>query len=139
VIYMNFTEVEPIQVGAVKYQGESRKAEGVTVRWLTHRDLGGEEYQHNHALRHFTIAPGGELPIHSHQYTQIMYLLSGRALCLGLSPDGKPEQQEVGPGDFVYTYSFEPHGLKNPSPTEPVVLLCCIDCVDGKDNCLPAR
>ena len=39
---------------------------------LTHKNLGGEEYQHNHALRHFTLAPKGEVPIHNHKCTQIM-------------------------------------------------------------------
>ena len=136
-ICMNFKDVEPIQVREIKYEGKSLKVKGTTIRWLTHRGLGGEEYQHNHALRHFTIAPEGEVPVHSHKYTQIMYLLSGQALCTALSQDGKREEREIGPGDFIYNYSFEPHGMKNLSTSEPAVFLCCIDCVDDKENCVP--
>ena len=138
-ICMNFKDVEPIQVREINYQGKRSPVKGVTIRWLTHKNLGGEEYQHNHALRHFTIGPQGEVPIHSHKYTQIMYVLSGKAICGVLSTDGKREEREVGPGDFIYNYSFEPHGVRNLSESEPVVFLCCIDCIDGKDNCIPAR
>jgi quercetin dioxygenase-like cupin family protein len=74
--------------------------------------------------------------MHSHKFTQIMYLISGQAICYATARDGKIEEREFGPGDFVYTYSFEPHATKNPSESEPAVFLCCIDCVDDKKNCL---
>jgi len=134
---MNAKDVEPIPVRKIKYEGKSFEVKGATIRWLTHKNLGGEEYQHNHALRHFTIAPGGEIPIHNHKCTQIMYVLSGQALCTALAKDGRREEREIGVGDFVYNYSFEPHGMKNLSQTEPAVFLCCIDCVDDKENCVP--
>jgi len=66
-----------------------------------------------------------------------MYVLSGQALCTALAKDGRREEREIGVGDFVYNYSFEPHGMKNLSQTEPAVFLCCIDCVDDKENCVP--
>lgn len=137
-ICMNYKEATPIEVKQTTYQGKTYSVKGATIRWLTHKNLGGEEYQHNHALRHFTLAPNGEAPVHSHKYTQIMYVLSGRAICSAVTQDGKLEEREIGPGDFVYYYSLEPHGLRNPSGSEPVVLLCCIDCVDDKKNCVPS-
>ena len=137
-ICMNFKEVEPIQIKEIKYEGKSFEVKGATIRWLTHKNLGGDEYQHNHALRHYTLAPKGECPIHNHKNTQIMYVLSGKAMSSSISKDGQREEREVGPGDFIYNYSFEPHGLKNPSDSEPVVFLCCIDCVDDKQNCVPS-
>jgi len=137
-ICMNTKDVKPTQVKELKYQGKSFEVKNTWVRWLTHKNLGGDEYQHNHALRHFTIGPKGEIPMHSHKYTQIMYLVSGRALCSALSRDAKIEEREIGPGDFAYTYSFEPHATKNLSDSEPAVFLCCIDCVDDKQNCFPA-
>ena len=79
-ICMNTKDVEPIQVKELRYEGESFKVKNTWVRWLTHKSLGGDEYQHNHALRHFTIGPNGEIPMHSHKHTQIMYVLSGKAL-----------------------------------------------------------
>jgi quercetin dioxygenase-like cupin family protein len=137
-ICMNYKDVAPIQVKKINYQGKDFEVKGASIRWLTHKNLGGDEYQHNHALRHFTVAPKGEVPIHQHKYTQIMYVLSGKALSTALSKDGDKEEREIGPGDFVYNYSLEPHGLKNLSDAEPVVFLCCIDCVGDKENCAPS-
>lgn len=135
-ICMSTGEITATHVKEIEYQGNIYPVKKVQVRWLTHKDLGGEEYQHNHALRHFTIGPKGEIPMHSHKYTQIMYLVSGNAICCAVDKDGTVEEKEVKPGDFAYTYSFEPHAIKNPSETEPVVFLCCIDCVDDKRNCI---
>ena len=137
-ICMNFKDVEPIQVKELTFEGKSFEVKNTTVRWLTHKNLGGEEYQHNHALRHFTIGPQGEIPVHGHKYTQIMYLLSGKALCISLSREGEREERKIGPGDFVYTYAFEPHAVKNLSDSEPAIFLCCIDCVGDKENCVPS-
>jgi quercetin dioxygenase-like cupin family protein len=125
-ICKNYKDVEPIKVGR-----------GIMVRWLTHKDLGGDEYLHNHALRMFTIAPKSKVEIHDHKFTQIVYILSGKLLFSVLSQDGTREEREVGPGDYVYTHSYEPHGIINLSDNEPVNLLCCIDCVDDKENCVP--
>jgi len=129
-------DVTPTQIKELKYEGRIYEVKNTLVRWLTHKDLGGDEYQHNHALRHFTIGPGGEIPIHSHRYTQIMYVVSGKAVCSCLTKDGKLEEKAVNPGDFGYTYSFEPHAIKNLSDSEPVIFLCCIDCVGDKQDCI---
>ncbi len=136
-ICMNYLDVAPITVRETVYQGKIYAVKGATIRWLTHKNLGGDEYLHNHSLRHFTLEPKGESPIHAHKYTQIMYMLSGKAIASVQTNDGCLREKELGPGDFVYFYSFEPHGLRNPSDVEPAVLLCCIDCIDGKENCSP--
>lgn len=135
-ICLNAKDVTPTPIRELKYEGKTFEVKETWVRWLTHKNLGGDEYQHNHALRHFTIGPRGEIPMHSHKYTQIMYVVSGKAVLSALSEDGKIEEREVGPGDFGYTYSFEPHAVKNLSDSEPAIFLCCIDCVDDKQNCL---
>ena len=107
---------------------------GIAVRWLTHKDMGGEEYVHNHALRMATIAPGTETDMHGHKFVQIIYVLSGKLIFSVKDKDGNRTDREMGPGDFVYTYSDEIHGMANRG-TEPAVVLDCIDCVDGKGNC----
>ena len=127
-ICKNYKDVEPVKVG-----------EGVMVRWLTHKDLGGDEYLHNHALRMFTVAPKSEVAIHNHEFTQIVYILSGNLVFSVLSHDGTRKDRKVGPGDYVYTYSYEHHGIRNPSDSTPVNLLCCIDCVGDKENCIPTQ
>jgi len=126
VICKNYKDVESIKLGR-----------GIMIKWLTHKDLGGDEYLHNHALRKLTVAPKSEFEIHNHKYTQIVYILSGKLLFIVLSKDGTREEREIGPGDFVYIHSYEPHGIKNLSDTETVDLLCCIDCIGDKENCIP--
>lgn len=137
-ICMSTADVESIQMKRVKYKGKSFKVSNTWVKWLTHRNLGGEEYKHNHALRQFTVGPGSEVPMHTHKYTHVWYMLSGKVLAVSSNENGKTEEREVGPGDFVYNYSFEPHGLRNLSDCEPAVFLCCIDCIDDKQNCVPS-
>ena len=134
-ICRNVSQVKSTQVTKFKSDGKTLVVKDTRIKWLTHRKLGGDEYQHNHALRHFTLGPGGEIPMHRHKYTQIMYMLTGKALCGAISREGELEEREVVPGDCIYTYSFEPHDVKNPSQTEPATFLCCIDCVDDKQNC----
>lgn len=137
-ICMKTADVKPIQVKELKYQSKSFEVKNTWIRWLTHKNLGGEEYQHNHALRHFTVGPKGEIPMHSHKYTQIWYMLSGKAIAISANKDGKIEEREVEPGDFVYNYSFELHAVNNPSDSELAAFLCCIDCIDDKQNCVPS-
>lgn len=136
-ICMNTRDIAPVQAKELKYEGKSFEVKGTLVRWLIHKKRGGDEYQHNHALRHLTVAPEGNIPMHNHKYTEIIYVLSGRGLCSALSKDGKTKTTEIGAGDFVYTYTFEPHAFTNLSDTEPLVFLCCINCVDDKENCAP--
>ena len=48
------------------------------------------------------------------------------------------EETEVGPGDVVYIYSNELHtGRLISGAREPLEFLCCIECVDGGENCTP--
>ena len=98
-ICSNYKDVESVDLG-----------NGLKVRWLTHKDLGGDEYIHNHALRHFTVAPGTNIALQSHKYVQIMYILSGRLIFSVADKEGNRTEREVGPGDFIYTYSYEEHG-----------------------------
>ena len=121
----NYKDVKAIEVG-----------KGILVRWLTHKDMGGEEYVHNHALRQFIIGPKSGVELHDHKFVQIIFIQKGNLLFRVQDKDGKLTEREVGPGDVIYTHAWEPHGIRNQSETEPVELLCCIDCVDGKDNCI---
>ena len=135
-ICMKTTDVEPIQIKELKYEGKRLEVQNTWVRWLTHMNRGGNEYQHNYALRYFTISPKGNIPMHNHKFTEIVYMMRGKVLFTS-SRNGEIEEKEIGPGDFVYTYSFEPHSLRNLSDNEPANFLCFIDCVDDKQNCVP--
>lgn len=104
---------------------------GITLRWLVHNQVGDESYGHRFAFRHFTVEPGKSYPMHHHKYVEAVYILSGRVLF-----QTETEEVEMGPGDLVYTSREEPHALRALGD-EPVTLVCCIDCVDGGENCTP--
>ncbi len=53
---------------------------GTSVRWLSKCGDDGHGYP-EYGLRHFTIQPGGSIPIHSHFYNQTMYILTGEFEC----------------------------------------------------------
>lgn len=129
---MNVADVEGVRVKEFPYKGVMREVKGVTVRWLSRvgKDAGG---QPEYGLRHFTVEPGGIIPAHSHFYLQTLCIVSGRFECLSYDPDTDEvvDSKICGPGDWVYSESMEPHGMKNLSDTEPGTFLCCICNVYG--------
>lgn len=104
---------------------------GVKIQWLIHNGVGDSSYKHNFALRRFTFEPGKSYPLHHHKYVEGVYILSGKGYFAT-----EKERVEVGPGDVVYTASEEPHGL-GAIGDKPLMFICCIDCVDGGENCSP--
>ena len=102
---------------------------GIKIQWLIHNKVGDSSYKHNFALRRFTFEPGKSYPMHHHKYVEGVYILSGK----GYFATGK-ERVEVEPGDVIYTATEEPHSL-GAIGDEPMMLICCIDCVDGGKNC----
>lgn len=127
--------VEETKVEAIGYRDTTKAVTGVSVRWLSKSGTdhtGGPAY----GLRLFTIEPGGEIPIHNHDYIQTMYILTGRFECLRFHPetDEVVERVECGPGDAVYIPGLEPHGMKNLSADESGTFLCCI-CTLSSGTC----
>lgn len=134
-IAMRSHDVEDVKVGAVPYKGQTADAKGVSIRWLSKV---GQDAQGSPAygLRLFTVAPGGEIPIHNHGYVQTMYFVSGEFECWELNPETDEMLKKVcGPGDMVYVPSMEPHGMRNMSDTEPGEFLCCICTLDASQTC----
>lgn len=72
--------VELIAITYITYKGEKYPVKGTEVRWPTRKDFGGEEYVHNHALRHFSIGPNDEISLH--QQVEITFVLSGKLTAL---------------------------------------------------------
>ena len=72
--------VKLIAITYITYKGEKYPVKGTEVRWPTRKDFGGEEYVHNHALRHFSIGPNDEIPLH--QQVEITFVLSGKLTAL---------------------------------------------------------
>lgn len=120
-------EVEGAAVTQFPYKDEMLPVTGVTIRWLSKEGKdaqGGPEF----GLRHFTMAPGGEIPIHKHFYLQTMYIESGLVECSRHDPDtDEPvETWTCGPGTAVHVSAWEPHSMRNLSDAEPCTFLCCI-------------
>ena len=110
----------------------ARGAQGVTIKWLTEKRLGGDNYLHNFAVRFFEIKPGGFwLPGHVHAWDEAFVILSGR-----MAFTSGEETKEVSSGDVVYVPANEPHHGRNPSDKEPLTFMCVIGCVGDKSNCV---
>jgi len=120
-------EIEAKDIGDVL--GSSKM--GIRIQWLIHDSVGDDSYKHHFALRRFTFEPGKSYPLHHHEYVEGVYILSGKGYF-----ETEKERISVVPGDVVYTASDEPHGL-GATGDEPLMLICCIDCLDGGDNCSP--
>lgn len=118
-------EIESKDVGSIL--GTSKM--GIRIQWLIHNGVGDDSYKHNFALRRFTFEPGKSYPLHHHKYVEGVYILSGKGYFAT-----EKERVEIEPGDIVYTASEELHSL-GAIGDEPMMLLCCIDCIDGGENC----
>jgi mannose-6-phosphate isomerase-like protein (cupin superfamily) len=55
-------------------------------------------------------------------------MLTGNLAVFSHDPDTDEvkEEKTVGPNDFIFVPSMEPHSMKNMSPTESATFLCCI-------------
>ena len=124
-IVLNVNDKKDQRIETFPYKGKPLQVRNVSIRWLSQA---GPEGAPEYGLRFFTIGPAGEIPIHNHQYYQTMYILSGRLTVTSYYPktDQKEEEKIIGPNDFVFIPSMEPHSMKNMSDKENVTFLCCI-------------
>ncbi|MFZ0927680.1 MAG: cupin domain-containing protein [Syntrophobacteraceae bacterium] len=122
---LNAKDVNENKIESYPYKGKPLVVKGVGIRWLSQAGAGeSPEY----GLRLFTVGPEGEIPIHNHFYYQTMYILSGHLTVWSHDPetDKITEEKEVGPNDFVFVPTMEPHSMKNLSKAEECTFLCCI-------------
>jgi len=114
-------EVPEIEVKEVTRHGEKVPVTGCKIRWVVDPSTGDERYNHNFSFRYFVLEPGGEIPMHEHAYEEVVFMLEGSLLF-----STENETVEVGPGEAIYTYTFEPHALRNHT-SSPAVFTCSID------------
>ncbi len=132
-IVLNVHDKKDQKIESYPYKGKPLQVKNVSIRWLSQA---GPEGAPEYGLRFFTIGPEGEIPIHNHQYYQTMYILSGRlsVTSYDLETDRKAEEKIIGPNDFVFIPTMEPHSMKNLSDRENVTFLCCIANVLDPDS-----
>ncbi len=132
-IVLNVNDKKDQKIETFPYKGKPLGVKNVWIRWLSQA---GPEGAPEYGLRFFTIGPEGEIPIHNHQYYQTMYILSGRlsVTSYDLKTDEKVEEKIMGPNDFVFIPTMEPHSMRNLSDKEKVTFLCCIANVYEEDS-----
>ena len=81
--------------------------------------IGADEGPH-FAMRRFSLAAGGHMPLHTNTVEHEQYVLSGRAaVTIGA------ETQEVAPGSVVFIPAGVPHDYRVVGD-EPFVFLCLV-------------
>jgi quercetin dioxygenase-like cupin family protein len=89
----------------------------VTLQWLITKKDGAPHY----AMRIFTIAPGGEIPLHNHADAEHeMFVVEGEAVLKSSGAD-----QVVRAGDALLVLTGDRHGFLNASD-KPFRFICVI-------------
>ena len=83
---------------------EEAGAQGTTVRWL----ISGPEGAPTFAMRVFEVAPGGNTPLHDHEWEHEVYILEGEAEVVS-----EAGAQSVSAGDAVLILPGERHQFRN--------------------------
>ena len=122
----SFMDRQENRIETFPYRGKTMPVKDVWIRWLS--QAGPDKDSPDYGLRYFRIGPGGEIPIHKHFYVQTMFILKGTSTvyCHDQETDEKIAERLVGPNDFIFIPSMEPHSMTNPSETEDTEFLCCI-------------
>jgi quercetin dioxygenase-like cupin family protein len=74
------------------------------VRWLITKDIGAP----NFAMRLFEMQPGGNSPLHTHDWEHEVFILEGEGTVVG-----KEGEKKFKPGDAVFIRPNEKHQFKN--------------------------
>jgi quercetin dioxygenase-like cupin family protein len=129
-IIKSANDIAENQILDFPYKSKKYKVGNTTIKWLTQCC---DPEMPSYGLRLFTIGPGGYIPIHNHQYVQTMYILTGKISVTSYNDiDEVLEEKILGPNDFVYVPSMQPHSMKNVGD-EPVKFLCCIAVLDEEE------
>ena len=104
----SYTDVEAkaADEGAVKLK----------VRWLITKDIGAP----NFAMRLFEMQPGGNSPLHTHDWEHEVFILEGEGTVVG-----KEGEKKFKHGDAVFIRPNEKHQFKN-TGKKLVKFLCLV-------------
>ncbi|UCE11143.1 MAG: cupin domain-containing protein [Candidatus Thorarchaeota archaeon] len=107
---INYKQREAIDI-------EMAGSRGAKMRWLVGVRTGASTF----AMRHFEIAPGGKVPLHTHAEEHEVFVLGGKARLLGSAEDQFAQKDDV-----IFIPSEAPHGYDNSKSTEPFTFICVI-------------
>jgi quercetin dioxygenase-like cupin family protein len=94
---------------------------GTSIKWLWSK----KDDVPNFALRKFSIAPNGEIGIHSHDEEHEIFILSGA----GLVYNDSGEKYDIKPNITLYVPPNEPHGYRNTGKSD-LEFLCIIPIIE---------
>jgi quercetin dioxygenase-like cupin family protein len=97
---MRVVRAEEVPAQHVNEEG----AQGTTVRWL----ISGPEGAPTFAMRVFEVGPGGNTPLHDHEWEHEVYILEGEAEVVS-----EAGAQPVSAGDAVLILPGERHQFRN--------------------------
>lgn len=133
-IVRNIDDIEEQRILDYPYKGKKYKVGNTTIKWLSQCC---DPEMPSYGLRLLTVGLKGYIPIHNHPYLQTMYILSGRISVTSYDKNNDQvlEERVLGPHDFVYIPSMQPHSMKNVGD-DPVRFLCCIAVLDEEELAL---
>ncbi|MHA1410821.1 MAG: cupin domain-containing protein [Candidatus Odinarchaeia archaeon] len=91
------------------------------IQWLINKENAGAK---NFAMRRFTIKPGGEIGVHSHDWEHEIYVLKGKGK-LGAGDESANVHEDM----VIYVPPNIDHWYKN-TGKEDLVFLCMIPIKD---------
>src|SRR6201998_4552074 len=78
-------------------EGRTQEAAGVRLTWKAT----GEDTGYSISIYEMDLPPGKGIPIHSHPYAEVFYVVSGHTDFLRVDENGKEEWVRCGPGDTL--------------------------------------
>lgn len=110
---MIINESDKVMEAPVDLEG----AKNVTKKIL----IGVEEGSKNIIMRHFKIMPGGNSPLHKHDFEHLVKIEEGKGIVI----DSDKNEHTVMSGNFLFVAPNELHQFKNPF-SEPFEFICII-------------
>jgi len=109
---MKIAHYSEIEATPVQHEG----ATGTAIRWLIGKDDGADKF----AMRLFEIQPGGQTPLHTHEWEHQVYILDGKGTVWREGQD-----VPVKSGTAIFVPGSEKHCFKNIGETN-FQFLCLI-------------
>lgn len=101
--------------GIPAHEVTTEGAEKVTIRWLISKKDGAPGFQ----MRLFEVAPGGQTPLHTHEWEHEVYILEGEGV---LKFEG--EEKRFSKGFFAFVPPGREHSFANTG--ENILSFICI-------------
>ena len=90
-------------------EGRTKEAAGVRLTWKAT----GEDTGYATSLYEMDLPPGKGIPIHSHPYAEVFYVISGHTDFLRVNEQGQQEWVRCGPGDTLIAPMNALHAFHN--------------------------